>query len=828
MKSFLVTLTYVVLAATPLLSQRLPEGAQHFNRERSYDVIHYKAQLAFDFGKQEVHGKATIRLTTLRAIQEVALDAIALNVTIVELDGNRKVAFETTPGTLTIKLPATKQPDDTLTIGITYSAQPKAGMYFVRDRSSDGAYFVTTYGEDGLHANWLPIYSDVNDRFSSEMLITVPAPYVVVSNGKLVSQDKNASGEFTYHWLQELPHPNYLIALYVGDFEKGDLEPAFGATPLSYWVPRGKLNQGAYAFRNTTKMVEFFSTKFNYVYPWDKYDQIAVPDYAIGAMEHTGVTGHRDNVLRTESAPLDFNPTFDYYTDPWSAEALISHELAHHWFGNLVTCRNLSYIWLNESFASLLMMLWDEESLGENQYLFSVQLAKQKYFDYVHSEHVIRPLEYHYFDDSNTIFNTEHTYYKGAVVLHMLRKILGDEPFFRAMGYYLHKHAFSNVVSEDLKIAIEEATGENLDWFFEQWVTGGGHPILEVSYDYLPDPKKLVLSVKQVQSLVDGQGIFELPARITIATREETWPENIWIESDDDVFVLDCPAEPLMVSFDGAGDLVAEIIFPKSAKELAYQAMNDAIPGRLRAIRQLASEYPTSETTTATFEEIIMGNGFWGCRAEVAHQLGTMRTNQAETLAQEALQADDYRIRKATVLALPKFGTNSAISLLQKIIDTDSHSDVVATAILALARASDDLSPAFIRTQLAKESWYDEIRVATLRACEISEDEALVPVIKPYAKEEHNQSVRGAAIDAWAACAPGDAELHRVLIALTQSPTYTLQQSALAKLGELYVSAAAERLEQIVRENADANLVTSAQQALDKIRLVGSKGGTWK
>lgn len=823
MKSLLVTLTYLALAATPLLSQRLPEGAQHANRERSYDVLHYKAQLAFDFDKQEVRGKATIRLTPLRAIQEIALDAIALNVTTVELHGNRKVAFETAPGVLTIKLPETKQPGDTLTIGITYSAQPKAGMYFVRDRSSDEAYFVTTYGEDGLHANWLPIYSDVNDRFSSEMLITVPRPYVVVSNGKLVAQDEKANGEFTYHWLQELPHPNYLIALYVGDFEKGDLEPAFGTTPLSYWVPRGKLNEGAYTFRNTTQMVEFFSTKFNYVYPWDKYDQIAVPDYAIGAMEHTGVTGHRDNVLRTESAPLDFNPTFNDYTNPWSAEALISHELAHHWFGNLVTCRNLSYIWLNESFASLLMMLWDEESLGEDQYLFSVQLARQKYFDYVHSEHIIRPLEYHYFDDSNTIFNTEHTYYKGAVVLHMLRKILGDEPFFRAMGYYLDKHAFSNVASEDLKIAIEEATGENPDWFFEQWVTGGGHPVLEVSYDYLPGRKKLILSVKQVQSLVDGQGIFELPARITIATQEETWPQHVWIESDDDVFVLDCPAEPLMVSFDGAGDLVAEIIFPKSAKQLAYQALNDAVPGRLRAIRQLASEYPTSETTTATFEKIIIGDGFWGCRAEAAHQLGTMRTSRAQALAQKALQADDYRIRKATVLALPEFGTDSAISLLQNIIDTDSHSDVVATAILALARASDDLSPAFIRTQLAKESWYDEIRVAALRACEVTEDESLVPVIKPYAKEKHNQSVRGAAIDAWAACAPADKELHRVLIALTQSPIYTLQQSALAKLGELYVSAGVERLEQVVRENADANLVTAAQQALDKIRLVGSR-----
>ena len=423
---------YLSLLSSTLLAQRLPEGAYHGNRARSYDLIHYKADLSFDFEKQMVFGMATIRLSPLREIQSFALDAIRLHVKSVKEAGkNSALAFETNNHALRIELPQARTPRDTFAVIVDYDCTPEAGMYFVRDPKDQKQYFLHTYGEDGLLANWLPIYNDVNDKFSTEMLVTVPEPYTVVSNGVLVEKKKQPDGRTTFHWLQKLPHSNYLISIYAGDFEKGELRPAFGQIPMAYWVPRGRLAEGAYAFRNTTRMVEFFSKRFNYTYAWDKYDQIVIPDYAIGAMEHTGITGHQASVLRDEKAPLDSSPALEHYADPWSAEAIISHELAHHWFGDLLTCRNLSYIWLNESFASYLMMLWDEESLGKDQLLFDVQLAKDRYFEYVRTAHVIRPLEYHYFDDANTIYNTEHTYFKGAVVLHTLRKILGDEAFFR-------------------------------------------------------------------------------------------------------------------------------------------------------------------------------------------------------------------------------------------------------------------------------------------------------------------------------------------------------------------------------------------------------------
>ncbi len=802
---------------TYAFAQRLPEGKENPVRERMVDILHYNASLEFEFAKGRVFGEATITLTPLRQVDSISLDAIALNVKSVNAGkGNAAVRFRSTGRMLNIKLPAAANVGETLAVSIVYDAIPRAGLYFRKDETTQ-KFFVDTYGEGGLHANWLPVYNDVNDKFSSEMLITVPPPYTVISNGKLVETIMKGEGFTTYHWLQTLPHSNYLMALYVGDYEEGKLTPAHGSIPLSAWTPRGRLREGMYAFRNATKMVEFFSGRFNDRYPWDKYDLIATPDYTIGAMEHTGVTGHRDCVLRDSTAPLDFGPpTFDEYFSDWSAEATISHELAHHWFGDNTTCANLSYIWLNESFASYCMMLWDEESVGRDQLLFDVHLAKQHYFKYVRKEHTIRPLEYHRFDNSDVIYNEAHTYLKGACVLHTLRSILGDEQFFRSLSYFLRKHEFSNVVSDDFKIAIREATGQNLDWFFADWVTGAGHPQFEVSYKYVPAVRSIDLSVKQVQPVVEGQGLFTLPVSITIATPKRTWTETIRTSSDDEHFVFRCDEKPLMVSFDGEGNLVAELEFEKETEELAYQATHDALAGRLWAMRQLAETFPTHAVTLETLSQIIAQPRSWADAAEAALLLGAVRNDAALKIARQALSAKDYRVRKAAVLGMTEFG-KQAHDLLRETILQDMHTDVVATAIVALARVDKNTDVGFIARQMSRRSWFNEIVIACLNAFGETKNPAALPEVKQYAGPSYNQYVRDAAITAWSLIAPEDQALHRALIDIAKSSTLRLQQKAVEMLGDLYVREAIPALEEIERLDFDANLTVGARDALEKI-----------
>jgi aminopeptidase N len=816
------TLSFVLLLfLSAAHAQRLPEGKPNSIRERSFDILHYKANLNFEIPRGRVFGEATITLTPLRRVDSISLDALHLNISSVN-DGkkNRALKFRSTSKSLNIQLGTSKTKKDTLVLAIQYQAAPRAGMYFRTDPDNPAKYFVDTYGEGGLHANWLPIYNDVNDKFSTEFFITLPTPYTAISNGKLVETIMQPEGFTLYHWLQTIPHPNYLISIYIGDYEEGHLAPAFGNIPLSYWVPRGRAKEGAYAFRNSTKMVEFFSERFNYRYPWDKYDQIAVPDYSIGAMEHTSVTGHRICVLRDSTAPLDFGPpSLAAYADVWSAEATIAHELAHHWFGDNLTCASLSYIWLNESFASYLMMLWDEHSVGRDQLLFDIELAKRKYFEYVRTDHEIRPLEYHRFDNSDMIFNEEHTYLKGASVLHSLRAVLGDEKFFKAMSHYLRKHEFKNVVSNDLKVAIQETTGENLDWFFKQWITGGGHPRFEVSYKHVADRKVIDLSVKQVQPLVEGQGVFTLPVSITIATPAKTWAEKISVKKESEHFVLKCNEKPLMVSFDGEGNLVAEVDFDKDVEELAYQSTHDALHGRLWAMRQLAEHHPTSNDALQTLSSIIAKPKFWADAAEAAQLLGEIRTDAALKTVRQAIVSPDYRVRKAAVLGLEKFGL-PASDMLREIIANDSHTDVVATAIVVLAKVDEALDLNFITQQMSRKSWYDEIMMACLKAFGELKNPATLEIIKLYTASKYHQFVRDAAIVAWSECAPADKSLHQLLIQLAKNSSLRLQQKSIDLLGDLYVKEGIPVLEEIVKLDFDANLTVGANKALEKIRRV--------
>jgi aminopeptidase N len=819
-----VFLGLFLCSVNPFYAQSLLQGKYHRERERVIDIIHYEARLNFDFNKREVRGEATVEFSPLVMLDSFPLDAYRLDIKEVRLlEGGaaQLLPFTLHEETVEIGLGRICRPKEQLTVTILYSAQPNAGMYFSEDAANKGRFIIYTYGAGEMRANWLPIYVDYNDKFSSEMIVTVPPPYSAVSNGKLVEIRREENGDRTFHWRQDLPHSQYLIALFVGEFEKGELEPALGTIPVGYWVPKGRLEEGAYAFRNTTKMVEFFSRRFDYPYPWAKYDQIAIPDHGPGAMENTTITGHRDSLLRKDPSPANLGtPDFNSYHSIWTAENLISHELAHSWFGNNLTCRSINYLWLNESFATYAHFLWDAESLGQETFDLDRQKALDEYLDYVKKSHLIRPLEYAYYDTISDMYTSEITYLKGAIVLHTLRTILGDEDFFQALSYYLHRHEFSSVTSSDFQTAIEEAVGRNLDWFFDDWVYGGGYPVFEVSYSFLPNRRLLDLSVRQVQPIVKGQGLFTLPVEITIVTTQGKKKETIWVKNGSDQFLLPCEGEPLMVSFDGRGALVAEVRFDKSLDELTYQVFHDEIPGRIWAMRAMARLFPVRPKTIQAFSSILAQEYFWGLKAEAALLLGKIRTPEAERVLLQALEASDHRIRKAAALALMEFRPDFARKTLKDIILKDRHPDVVATAIVALAKADPAGSRDFIPAQLHRPSWYNEIDLACLNAFEILADLRFLPDIKRFSGGENSDRLQIAALSAWRACAPDDRELHKILMDYAESGKYTVKWYALEALESLRIEEAMPVLERIARESGDNDMRVKAEEAFLQIKGV--------
>lgn len=825
MRRTFFALSILFLSISDLPGQHLPGGTYRPNRERSYDILHYKADLKIDWGKKQIIGTATIRLHPLAAVSVIDLDAYWLKVSEVK-DRGTSLRFSSTDVTLSVEMARTLQPTDTVSITVSYTAQPSAGLYFIdAGPKTNNRPAIVTYGEGGIHANWLPIYNENNDKFSTEMLVTVEKPHTAISNGKLLGTKENANGTRTFHWYQSLPHSNYLIALFVGDYVPVSLRPAFESIPLSVWVHRGQEEHARSVFARTPEMIEFYSQRFGFRYPWDKYDQIPAFDYAIGAMENTSITGHNDRMLRGSEQLEEFNPDFENYNSNWTTESIISHELGHHWFGDNTTCRNLANIWINESFASYMMMLWDEHRLGNEYRQSQTQVALQAYLAYVSKFHVIRPLEYRYFDSRREIYNTETTYQKGAIVLNMLRWIMGDDAFFKGLAYFQNKHQFSNVESKDLLTAFEEATGMNLTWFFEQWIWGGGHPVFEVSSQYLPGKKKVEVTVEQVQPLVEGQGIFQLPVEIRIDAKGKIQRHRVWIEQQTDHFVFDAESAPDMVSFDGRGALVADIQMRKNVKELIYQSNNDELPGRLGALRQLASSHAANPATLNSIRSLLASGVHWSLRAEAALLLRNLHSSDAELLLLSQLTDKDYHVRKAAVIALGSRFSEASRTALRKITESEKNDDIAATALVSLAQIDPTLSPEYLKPHLRRDSWYDVKRLAVLKAIEVlatvhtvDRPERFVPLLREYVDTKYNYELRQQALKSWAACAPTDAELMNRLLATVKNDILSAQTTAMELLGRLKDQRSIPVLEEASRRSGDIDVRKAAKDALEEVR----------
>src|SRR5713101_2859926 len=437
-------------------------------RDRSANIKHIKLEVALDFEAKKIAGTATHRLSAITGpLDRLEFDATELAIRAVRA-GNEPASFETSDGKLRIVLPRALKADEEIEIAIDYSSQPRRGLYFV---GPDEGYpnkpvEAWTQGEDEDSRYWFPCYDYPNNRTTSEVIATVPEKFTAISNGALIATSTNAAAKTrTFHWRHDLPHSTYLITLAAGEFAM--IEERAGDTPVTYYVHPGREDDARRAFGNTPRMIQFFERIIGEPYPYEKYSQVAVQDFIFGGMENTSATTQTADTLHDERAHLDF-----------SSDPLVAHELAHQWWGDLLTCRDWAHGWLNEGFATYFEALWMEHDKGEAEFRYTLYQEAHEYFEEDAKEYR-RPIVCNLYREPIELFD-RHLYQKGGLVLHMLRAVLGDALFWKAMHHYCVTHRGQNVITTDLQRAIEEATGKSLDWFFHQWVYQAGHPELEV------------------------------------------------------------------------------------------------------------------------------------------------------------------------------------------------------------------------------------------------------------------------------------------------------------------------------------------------------------
>jgi aminopeptidase N len=483
---------------------------------RSMDLLHMDLELGFDWKNQQVIGKAKLRLTPYFYPQKmVVLDAQDFElgrVARVQKGQLETLSYRYDEQELQVYLPEELVPGDTVELVIDYVAFPEKnsgegsaaitdtkGLYFIDplDTIPGKPTMLWTQGETQHSSKWFPTIDRPNERLTHDIWLTVPDSMVSISNGRLLKQESLGKGMRRDYWKMDLPHAPYLVAIAVGNFAK--VTASRGNLPLGYYVEKGFEKGAAKVFASTPEMIGYFETRLGVPFPWQKYDQIVVRDFVSGAMENTTASIFMEELLLDEREALDSE--WDY---------IIAHELFHQWFGDLVTAESWSNLTLNEAFANYSEYLWNEKRYGQDQADLKLVVEKEGYFAEADAE----PKELIRFNyaDAEDLFDA-HSYNKGGLVLHMLRRELGDAAFFKGLNLYLTQHAFQAVEAHDLRLAMERVSGRDLNWFFNQWFFAKGHPELEVEVDY-SQPENLLVKFSQVQAMYETP-IFQLPVTLS-------------------------------------------------------------------------------------------------------------------------------------------------------------------------------------------------------------------------------------------------------------------------------------------------------------------------
>jgi aminopeptidase N len=709
----------------PRPGHALPGDKPQWPRDRVVDVRHIKLELSVHVEGKGIAATATHTVVPLNdGLREIAFDAVEMQIDGVTVAGAPS-AFNYDGEVLRVKLSAPRDRGREFRVAIRYRARPRLGLYFI---APDEGYpekplQVWSQGQDEDSRYWFPCHDAPNEKHTSEMLVTVPGTWYALSNGRLLQDKANRDGTRTFHWLQERPHSPYLVTLAAGEFER--IDASRPGLPIDYLVEPKDRDRGELTFKNTPRMVDLFERVTGVKYPWAKYSQVVVRDFIFGGMENTSATTMTENIL------LDRKAARDYTSDD-----LISHELAHMWWGDLVTCRDWSHGWLNEGFATYFEMLWDEQDRGIDEYRQGAIQNADLYFTEV-GDRYRRPIVTNVWNAPIDLFD-RHLYEKGSLVLHALRGLLGDDQFFRAIQRYCREHQERNVVTQDLVDAIEAETGRNLEWFFDQWVYRPGHPELKVSWSWDDERNVATLNVKQTQKQEDGVGLFRLPVTVDFRTgRGRPQPFRVEVTEQEQTFAFALPRKPDLCRFDPYNWTLKKLEFEKSVKELRLQlADDDDIAGRQLAAEALGKK--GGPEALEALEEAVNRDRFWAVQAAAAKALGAMRTPEARDALLRSIGVRHPKARRGVVAALGQFrGDERVLEAVAPLAKRDQSWFVEGEANRTAGKLRLPGSYRLVMANIGRESFLQAVRVGCIDGLvELREERGLEAIAEwvPYGK----------------------------------------------------------------------------------------------
>ena len=695
-----------------LLLSCITTQAQHFGNQqqddswqkeyrasatKTNDLTNTKLDVKFDYDKAYLYGKAWLTLHPhFYPADSLILDAKGMDIHAVALvKGSKNIPLKYTYDSLklNIRLDKTYKANESYTVYIDYTAKPNElktagsaaitdakGLYFINPKGTekDKPTEIWTQGETASNSVWFPTIDEPNQKTTEEITMTVPAKYVTLSNGLLVAQKTNSDGTRTDTWKMDKPHSPYLFFMGVGDYAV--IKDKWRDKEVNYYVEKEYAPVARKIFGLTPEMIQFYSTLLHYNFPWQKYSQMTGRDYVSGAMENTTATLHTDAVQQNARQLVDGNKYEDY----------VSHELFHQWFGDLVTAESWSNLTLNESFANYSEVLWREHKYGKEEGERKNYEDMQQYLGIPQADK--KNLVRFYYQSQEDMFDAV-SYNKGGRILNMLRHYLGDSAFFKGLNLYLNTYQYSNAEAHQLREALEKVSGEDLNWFFNQWYFGHGHPMLSINYDYDVNSKTAKVFMKQVQQ---QDTVFQLPFAIDVYNGNNKTRYNVWMKDRSDTFYFPAASKPDLINVDADKYLLAEKEDNKTMPEYVFQynhagnyvdkiealqyaaqhsdtagamsLLNTALKDAFYDIRNTALEIikvvkPAPEMIP-TIEAMARTDAYRPNRAAAIDVLGALKRKSDEDFFIQNTKDSSYSVAGAALNALLEIDQAKALSLL--------------------------------------------------------------------------------------------------------------------------------------------------------------------
>ncbi|HDZ40527.1 MAG TPA: aminopeptidase [Bacteroidetes bacterium] len=709
LKNLIVFILLLINTAVYLRAQKTDIYNRPVRVERShdYDALHYRAEFSFNMEAKQLIGSNKMTVRALRNDFDRCLFDAGFNISIDEItdESGNSLEFNHKEDKVMVLFEDKYKYNDTISFLIRYTAvDPENDQKIFYEASENYPAMIWGPNFPNRVRNWMPCYDFPNDKVTHEMIIHAPEGFKAVSNGELQRMTHEDSGSSVWHWKQDLPHSTYLFVLAVAPYVV--YEDALGDLPVNYWVFPKDSASAFTAFGRTPEIIEFFNELFGFEYPWAKCDQVMIPPMG-GAAESTTATLYSNGMI----VNMDEKGLKDY-----SFDRIIAHETAHHWWGDLITLRTWSQTWLNESFGTYCDYIWTNRVRGKDEGMIDLEGKKNAYLNEAHSKY-IRPIVFDRYELASPGQNFDrHTYQKGALMLHLLRSILGDDLYFRTISYFLHKHAFEPVDTHDFMKAIKEITGQNLDWFFEQFFFRPGHPVFEVIKTWNSNENVLSIKVSQVQDTTHGVPYaFRIPVKIGLYLTDGKKVKQLWLNEREEVFEFSLDEEPKMVKFDDDGLLLKELRYAQGTDELLFKLDNDDIIGRAEAAAELSGDEITDEVKKALMAT-AQNDASWYVRKAAIESLEKSGYERINILCKKMALDSSSQVRVSAIRILGDTGDKRMIRFLKERFENDDSYRVQAECIISIGKCGSEKDIEFVGKAAKVTSTRNVIANAALSA----------------------------------------------------------------------------------------------------------------